>query len=466
MPNAIAYLALLSWPAIAALLFRRLPVGRALIASLLAAYLLLPPLPAQFDFPMMPSLNKDTIPSLVALIGCLVVTRGQLSLLPRGWLARGLVLVFVLSPLATVLSNAEPVYFGRFALPGLRLTEAVGIMMQQGLLIAPFLLARALLDHDGDHEDLLRALLIGGLAYSLPMLLEVRLSPQINIWVYGYFQHNFEQMIRDGGFRPIVFLYHGLWVAFFAMTAVLAAVALARQATGRRAVLLWGCAGYLGVVLLLCKSMASLLYALALVPLLALLSRRLQLLAAVLLASLALGYPLLKGADLVPQDTILELAESVNPDRAHSLGFRLQNEEVLLERAQLKPVFGWGIWGRNHVLSAESGQSLTVTDGRWVIVLGMLGWVGFVAEFGLLALPVFLLWIRDRRAGPAPPPACATVLALLVAVNLVDLIPNATITPLTFLAAGAVLGLVERRYPRDAVAAQSAARRDPIRSVL
>ena len=43
----------------------------------------------------------------------------------------------------------------------------------------------------------------------------------------GYFQHSFEQMMRAGGFRPIVFLYHGLWVAFLTATAVLAAFTLA-----------------------------------------------------------------------------------------------------------------------------------------------------------------------------------------------------------------------------------------------
>ena len=48
------------------------------------------------------------------------------------------------------------------------------------------------------------------------MLVEVRLSPQINTWIYGFFQHDFIQMMRYGGFRPIVFLPHGLWVAFFA----------------------------------------------------------------------------------------------------------------------------------------------------------------------------------------------------------------------------------------------------------
>ena len=93
------------------------------------------------------------------------------------------------------------------------------------------------------------ALVVAGLAYSVPMLIEVRLSPQINIWVYGFFQHNFDQMMRYGGFRPIVFLPHGLWVAFFALMALVAAVGLWRFGPPASAGLLLAAAGYLGVVL-------------------------------------------------------------------------------------------------------------------------------------------------------------------------------------------------------------------------
>ena len=37
MPNALAYAALVLWPVVSLVLFRRLPVGRAIIASLLVA---------------------------------------------------------------------------------------------------------------------------------------------------------------------------------------------------------------------------------------------------------------------------------------------------------------------------------------------------------------------------------------------------------------------------------------------
>src|SRR5690606_38002774 len=100
-------------------------------------------------------------------------------------------------------------------------------------------------------REILVALMVAGLAYSMPMLVEIRLSPQLNVWVYGFFQHGFDQMIRYGGYRPIVFLEHGLWVAFFALMAFCSALALARLAPPEERMRRMVVAIYLGVMLVL-----------------------------------------------------------------------------------------------------------------------------------------------------------------------------------------------------------------------
>ena len=448
MPNIIAYAALLLWPLASVMLFQKLPPGRALIASLLIGYLFLPPPPAGWDFPLLPPLTKETIPSLVALVICLVRYPGRIRLLPEGALTRVLVLLFVFSPVLTVATNGEPAWFGRFALPGLQPQEAIGVIVQQAILIAPFLVARNLIAGADDHRDLLAALLIGGLVYSLFMLVEVRLSPQINIWVYGYFQHSFDQMIRFGGFRPIVFLYHGIWVAFFAMTAILAGLVLLRRSSAPRArVWLAAASVYLLAVLVLAKSVAALVYAMAFAPVVLLLSQRWQLRLALLLALIAVTYPLSKGAGLVPDDRLLAAAEAIDSDRAASLRFRFENESVLLDRAMDKPLFGWGSWGRNHQHQVDNGRQLTVADGRWIITIGAFGWVGFLAEFLLLTLPIAMIWWRSHGALEPVSPWIGA-LALILAINVLDLLPNATLTPLTWLFAGAVLGHAEQLHRR------------------
>ncbi|PKQ13476.1 MAG: hypothetical protein CVT70_03405 [Alphaproteobacteria bacterium HGW-Alphaproteobacteria-1] len=447
MPNGFAYLMLALWPLVTLVMFRRWPLERALIWSLLGAYLFLPPPPAAFDFPLMPPLTKDSLPSVATFFICLYhcgKARPLHALIPEGLVARALVVLFVLSPIATVATNTEEVFFGRIGLPGLGLKDMVALVLLQFILLIPFLLARAHLATAKGLRELVLAMAVGGLIYSLPMLIEVRLSPQLNIWVYGYFQHMFEQMIRQSGFRPIVFLYHGLWAALLLVMAIICALALAREADQRRRVLWLVAALYLGAVLVLAKSLGSLLYGIYLVPLALLLPTRLQVRIAGIMVLVAIAYPVLKGAGYVPVDWLLDKATAIDPDRAGSLRFRFDNEDILMERALEKPVFGWGSWGRNQIFDPVSGAILTVSDGRWIILIGIFGWVGYLAEFGLIALPVLALWARGAALAGSGAGLLVGPVALLLAINLIDMIPNATLTPLTWLFAGAVLGLAER----------------------
>ncbi len=444
MPNTLAFLMLAVWPLVAVALFSRYKIDRALILTLMLGYLFLPEPPAAFDFPLMPPLNKHNIPALAAFAIVLWRYGYDGPLLPVSWAGRLLILTFVFSPVLTVLNNTEPVFFGQVGLPALGLKDAIALIVQQFLLIVPFLLARQFLASGGAQREMLLALVAGGLVYSLLMLIEVRLSPQLNNWIYGYYQHIFGQSVRFGGYRPVVFLYHGLWVAFFCMTAVVAAYALWRLNAGANRLKMLAAAVYLTVILVLAKSLGAMVFMALLVPLVVFLSPGQQIRAAIVIGMLAVGYPLLKGADLVPQDALLNAAASIDVERAGSLSFRFDNENTLLERAYEKPVFGWGSWGRNHILDPVSGNILTVTDGRWIIVIGVYGWVGFLAEFGLLLLPLLLLWreaVYYRADGVSP---LIAPLSLILAINIFDMLPNATLTSLTWLIAGALMGYAEQ----------------------
>lgn len=442
--NLIAAMALLSWPFVALVLFRALPMSRAFLANVLIAYLFLPPLPAGFDFPVLPPLNKESIPNIMLIILALALAKERIEWFPRNRVARALIAVFVLSPVMTVFFNQEPVFYGRVGLPGLRFREAFAISIQQFLFIVPFLLARHFLAHEKDQRDVVLAIAVAGLVYSIPTLVEVRLSPQLNLWIYGWYQHSFIQSVRFGGFRPLVFLYHGIWLAFFIMTAVVCAVSLLRN-EAKDDKLKWGFIfAYLAAVLILCKSAGAAVFALGLVPLVLFTPKRVQLHFALGLSIFAVAYPVIKASGILPIEELLAWIRSMSEERAGSLGFRFLNEDVLLERAYIKPLFGWGSWGRNHILDGFTGNILTVTDGRWIIVIGTFGWVGFLAEFGLLTLPIALLWLKTREGHAEYVSPYAVTLAVLLAINVVDLIPNATITSLTWLFAGAVLGYAER----------------------
>jgi hypothetical protein len=444
MPNSLAFIALMLWPVVVVVLFRRLPLERALIWSILGGYLILPPV-AAIDLPAVPALDKMSIPALSAWLVVRFMLQIPVPLIPESLAGRILLGVFVLAPFGTILTNPEAVQAAQsLVLPGLRLYDAISIIAFQAFVILTFALARSLLATAAALREILIALVVAGLVYTLPMLVEIRLSPQINVWIYGFFQHSFEQMMRQGGFRPIVFLAHGLWVAFFAMTAVLAAASLARSEGPRARGRMLAVTGYLFVVLVLCKSIGSLVYAVVLLPLVLLIGQRWLLRLSVAMAVLALSYPVLRSAGHIPAGEMVELAARYSAERAHSLNYRFTNEAALLEHAFRKPWFGWGGYERNLQHDFWSGRVSTIADGRWVIVLGMFGWVGYVGEFGILALPLFLLWREGelRAAGVLAAPVGA--LAVIHGVNMVDMLPNATLTPLTWLIAGALLGHAER----------------------
>lgn len=483
MPNSFAFLVLALWPLVMLGIFRALPPGRALIWSVLASYLFLPPYPTEFDFPLLPSLDKTTIPNIMAIVLTIFVAKQKIKWLPETPIGKILVLIFVLAPIPTVLSNPEPIVFATDFLRGLYAQDIFAMMVMQGILLANFMLARQLLTSEDDLRDLLLAFVIAGVVYAFPMLLEVRLSPQLNIWIYGFFQHMFDQMIRGDGFRPIVFLSHGIWAAMFTMTALSASVILLVNSEGKTRQRLIGIAIFLAMVLVLAKTLSALLYAMALIGAVVFFSWRAQAKIAMVLACLALSYPIAKGANLVPEERLLELATRVSADRAQSLEFRFEHEGALLNRAQQKPYFGWGIWGRNQIHDPITGRITSVADGRWVLALGMLGWLGFIGEFGLLILPVFLTfrlatrlpteenWRKHQREISQFPAVGGLTrkmsrrqvsplvggLSLMLAINIVDLIPNATLTTLSWLVAGAILGYAEAFLaPKEAPETQDA----------
>jgi len=441
--NGVTTLALLSWPIVALWLYNTRPLNRATVWTILGGQLLLPVGAVIKLAPGVPQLDKATIPNLVALLGCVLVARQRVRLCSRIGLAEVLLLMLFVGPFITSELNGDMVITGGVPLPGLGYYDALSWVESQFAVLLPFFLGRQFLRNAADSAEILRTLVIAGLVYSIPMLVEIRLSPQLHNWVYGYHAHEFGQQMRDGGFRPTVFMGHGLLVAFFMMTAVVAATALWRERARVAPVSQAAVTAYLSVVLVLCKTLSALLYGAVLVPLVRLATPRLQLRVAVVLAIIALGYPMARTTDLIPTRLLLEWSASYNAEREESLGFRFANEGRLLERASQRFIFGWGGFSRGRVYDIESGKDTSVTDGRWIVTLGQFGLFGFLAEFGLLALPIFSAAGAWRFTESAQDRVFLAALALILAVNLIDLLPNSPLFPWTWLLCGALLGRAE-----------------------
>jgi hypothetical protein len=345
------------------------------------------------------------------------------------------------STFLTVLNNSEPVVAGPTFIRGLEFYDALSVLGNLLIILLPFLLARRHLATPESHVALLKVLCLASLGYSLLVLYEVRMSPQLNTKIYGFFPGNsFMQQIRGSGYRAVVFLQHGLWVGIFLAMAALGTMAVWRHArqqgdpNARR----WGLAAlWLLMTLVLCNSLGALVIALLFLPIVLLVGIRGQLLFAAIISGIILLYPMLRGTGLVPVQTILSWSRGINEERSASLEYRFRNEDMLLARTNEKPLSGWGGFGRNRVFDLETGRDLSTTDGMWIISIGTWGWPGYIAQFGLLVLPIIFLAAYRRRLEIS---YATSGLALILAANLLDMIPNATMTPISWLIGGALAG--------------------------
>jgi hypothetical protein len=214
---------------------------------------------------------------------------------------------------------------------------------------------------------------------------------------------------------------------------------------------------WLLIVLILQKSLGALLIVIPMAALTIICKPGFRVAVVAAVVATLLLYPVLRGAGLIPVQAITDFSRSIDPRRADSLNFRLVNEDRLLSRAEEKPLFGWGGWGRGRVYN-QSGRDISVTDGLWVIVIGQNGWHGYLTIFGLWGVPALIL-ARRRAQLPTILFVPASV-ATLLAITLLDAIPNSGIPVLSWFLAGALLGWTEAHSNQKAV---SAANTNPIR---
>lgn len=252
----------------------------------------------------------------------------------------------------------------------------------------------------------------------------------------------------------MVFMQHGLAVGLWMSAASVVAITWWRWA-GRRYLLRLPArfaAPVLLVTAVLCKSSGAtllMLMGLAAVWATRRYSTRRVLLA---LAWLPVLYVPIRAFGLWHGEELVELISQVLPDRAASLGYRLDCERLLAERAREQWLLGWGGWGRSAVYIGDENEQRVVTDSLWILVYGRQGALGLAAVIGMLVLPVIsfarscprALW---RHPKLAPVIALAVVLASYMIDNLVNDMPN----PLYLLIAGG-LGALRIRSPGKAPA--------------
>ena len=135
----------------------------------------------------------------------------------------------------------------------------------------------------------------------------------------------------------------------------------------------------------------------------------------------------------------------INEDRAHSLEFRLMNEDLLIAKALQRPIFGWGGWGRNLVYD-DDGALLSPVDGVWIVSFGQFGYVGLILLSIVQLLPATLFFRRFRveqwdQPGLAPAAAIAVIMGLFS----LDGLLNGMLNVIYVIAAGGLSNIVPSR---------------------
>jgi hypothetical protein len=430
---------ILTFPA-TVIAFALLPPTRAALLVLFAGVMFLPE-QIEFDAPLIPPLDKHSITALCLMLVAGYAARKSIArALPGRGIDIFLILGLLLVSTGRVLTNRDTLKYGITTLYGLETSDIFSITVRT--ILGPgilFFLGRTMFRSTDNAKDLLRALVIAGLVYLPFAVVELRMSPQWHVWIYGFRQHSFAQSVRAGGYRPMCFMAHGLALAMLIVASVISAWSLVKGRISLGGIRPRLAAWILTILLLALHSVGAAVYGLVGILMIRVFRPKAVLRLVGVLAIIIATYPILRFTQVFPSQEIVDFSARFSQERAASLQFRFDNEDSLLERALERPWFGWGGHGRNRIFSAE-GRDLSVTDGAWIVFIGYGGICGFVFQFGLLLYPVFVAQARIGRLGEVEQRLLATTALISIFYSL-DLLPNGWFNDLPLFFSGALMGL-------------------------
>lgn len=460
MGSPQALIAMAMWAFVVLALFAFLPKRRALIASIILGWLFLPV--AAYKVAGFIDLTKTAVVSLAALLAVLIVDGRRITSFRPRWFDVPMI-ALCLGMIGTSIANGLGPYDG--------FSMALGRVVRFGI---PYFLGRIYCSDRDGIRDLAIGVFLGGLVYTPFCLYEIRMSPQLHQMFYGYAQHSINQQQRLGGWRPMVFMQHGLAVGMWLTAASVVGIGLWHSGALKR---LAGFPVTIPLILvigtaLLSRSLGALILLAVGVALLLITHWLRSRTILVVSAIIPLLYISVRALGLWDGTILVETTEAFfGPARARSIEIRVDSEVLLGAQSREKPILGWGGWKRDRI-TLDMQQRVGVTDSLWIITFLSSGYVGLASILATLLMPVYLLGARirkkirsgefgkDTQAALGPAISLAVVLVLWM----VDGTLNSMINPTHLLIAGGLMGLVpqlESRTVRVRRAAQPVPRRRP-----
>ncbi|MBI1373945.1 MAG: hypothetical protein GC159_14575 [Phycisphaera sp.] len=430
MHTGVIYTALVGWVILTAMLFRFVDKKRAVMVGVLGGFLVLPTvtmLPWQLI-----AVDRGVAIGMGLWLGIVLFDRRVL----RGARPRWVDAPMMLMPAAVIVSWLSNGVSGDDAKHAMWLA-----WIDAWSWLAVWGAGRLYFSSAADLRRLLVAVVIAGLLYVPVCVFEMIVGPGhfVAQLVYGL-TPNAEQAARLGGWRPTGMLRDGLELCAFMAIATVASFACWRVGKAAR---LWNLPAWLPMAILLITTLACrgvYGYALLLIGLAALFVMHLtsdRVVLVVLLCGAAL-YIVLRLAGL-GADTMLDVAEHVQPSRIRSLAFRLDAERTYVDQVrEHNPALGFG---------GATPDQHPFADGWWVQRLRDTGLVGVAVWFiAIAAVPVGVTAARLLRPADYPTPAItAAGLALLITLLILDGLHNATLLHAAALAGGALVTATRAR---------------------
>ncbi|MGD0540780.1 MAG: O-antigen ligase domain-containing protein [Tepidisphaeraceae bacterium] len=426
--NLLVPIALFGYIPFCFLLFAILPPRKAVIYNFIVAWLFLP----MSDLPLhgFTDYNKMSAACVGVLVGAFVFDIDTiLAFRPSIWDIP--MFVWCTCPFISSYYNNLGPYDG-----------LSGIAYQTTDWGLPYFIGRIYFNDLKGLRELAHGIILGGLLYVPLVWYEIRMSPQLHRIVYGYTQYEFAQSKRYGGWRPMVFMQHGLAVSMWMTTAAMTAFWLWWSKAVDRVMHI-----KMGWVALILFGTAAATHSVGAIALMGIALTVLWLTRvtrwSIWIILLSFGPPtwiFLRTTDLWTGRDAVEFLNQHDSRSAQSLEVRLISERVLVDRALESPIYGWTGW-KLYDKNEQEGEH-GVPDQMWVIAFGKYGLIGLTSMTISLLMPVLLLaWRIPVRYWSHPGAAPAAALGVLLTQHMSDLCFNAMVNPIFILCAGGLTGM-------------------------
>ena len=430
-------IAMFGWIPIVLQLFKRLRPHHAVIGGFLLSWMFLPQY--AYNLPGLPDYTKVSAASYGVLLAT-AIFNGEAFSRYRFHPLDLPVLLWCISSFISSLTNGLGPWDG--------LSGFLGKVTTYGI---PYYIGRLYFDRTDTLRDLCLGVFLGALIYVPFCWFELVMSPRLHKMVYGWHPHNFGQTKRGGGWRPVVFMQHGLMTSMWMISGTLAGCRLLWSGNlGKRLPVVPIASGLAVIVVaittLLCKSMGATVLLVAGLAAIAVVTRTRRIWPVLLIAFIPVAYMATRGTGVWDAEGLLQVIEKTSSEeRTGSLSFRIRNENVLAEKARQRVMFGWGGWKRSYIFD-EEGRPKSVPDGCWIIAFGQNGLFGLSALTLTIMVPQ-LLFLRRYPVARWREPAVAAVapLSMLLGLFMIDNLLNDMFNPVMLLAAGGLTGLALNR---------------------